>query len=263
MAALSPSDPEGILPHQESKRINHHLFPQPASVNDDDLHDVTATIPESTANNRDHQFTASADQVVTDNDRGNQPAERGSHDISQDGKRRGLGPRLEYDNYSGSIDTVGDEERHDLKANSDTSLVHNSSSTLANIEKQHRAIKQTDVPNEGSSRDLEKGETHSDNHDRGHPDGGNNRQTQWENDVVGWDGPDDPQNPHNWNKSKKYTVTVFYATLTFTITFASSVFSTATGVTAKMYGVSNEVMTLGTSLFVLVSASLPVSLVLH
>lgn len=72
-----------------------------------------------------------------------------------------------------------------------------------------------------------------------------------ENNLVGWDGPDDPENPMNWSKRKKYTVTIFYASLTFCLTFASSVFSTATMVTAKLFGVSNEVMTLGTSLFVL------------
>ena len=77
------------------------------------------------------------------------------------------------------------------------------------------------------------------------------RQTQEENNLVGWDGPDDKENPMNWPRKKKYTVTVFYATLTFCLTFASSVFSTATMVTAKKFGVSNEVMTLGTSLFVL------------
>lgn len=77
-----------------------------------------------------------------------------------------------------------------------------------------------------------------------------------ENTVVGWDGPDDPGNPMNWPNSKKYTVTVFYASLTFCLTFSSSVFSTATMVTAKMFGVSNEVMTLGTSLFVLVRCPL-------
>ena len=77
------------------------------------------------------------------------------------------------------------------------------------------------------------------------------RQKQEENNLVGWDGPDDPENPMNWSKKKKYTVTVFYATLTFCLTFASTVFSTATMVTAKLFGVSNEVMTLGTGLFVL------------
>ncbi len=77
------------------------------------------------------------------------------------------------------------------------------------------------------------------------------RKKQEESNLVGWDGPDDPENPMNWSKKKKYTVTIFYASLTFCLTFASSVFSTATMVTAKLFGVSNEVMTLGTSLFVL------------
>lgn len=78
-----------------------------------------------------------------------------------------------------------------------------------------------------------------------------NKEKQDAENVVGWDGPDDPENPMNWPLRKKYTTTVFYATLTFCLTFASSVFSTATMVTAKLFGVSNEVMVLGTSLFVL------------
>ncbi|RQM04528.1 hypothetical protein DH86_00004445 [Scytalidium sp. 3C] len=75
-----------------------------------------------------------------------------------------------------------------------------------------------------------------------------------ENDpnLVGWEGPDDPQNPQNWPKSKKYLVTVLYAILTFTLTFSSSIFSTATDATSKEFGVSTEVMTLGTGLIVLV-----------
>ena len=73
--------------------------------------------------------------------------------------------------------------------------------------------------------------------------------------IVDWDGPDDPQNPINWTVKKKWTVTISFALMTFCITFASSVFSTATQVTAQLFGVSEEVMILGTSLFVLVSAT--------
>jgi hypothetical protein len=40
--------------------------------------------------------------------------------------------------------------------------------------------------------------------------------------------------------------------LTWVVTFASSIFSTAVRPAAKEFGVSTEVMTLGTSLFVLV-----------
>ena len=46
-------------------------------------------------------------------------------------------------------------------------------------------------------------------------------------------------------------LTVMLGLMTFTITFASSVFSTTTEVTSIKFGVSTEVMTLGTSLFVL------------
>jgi len=69
--------------------------------------------------------------------------------------------------------------------------------------------------------------------------------------LIEWDGPNDPQNPMNWPFSKKCRVTGVFASMTFCITFSSSVFSTATEITAQLYGVSNEVMILGTSLFVL------------
>lgn len=103
-------------------------------------------------------------------------------------------------------------------------------------------------------KDLEKGESGS----QGNADADREavvkpKTKEEDNNLVVWDGPNDPGNPQNWPRSKKYRVTVFYASLTFCLTFASSVFSTATMVTAKLYGVSNEVMILGTSLFVLVS----------
>ncbi|KAH8658957.1 major facilitator superfamily domain-containing protein [Ilyonectria robusta] len=69
--------------------------------------------------------------------------------------------------------------------------------------------------------------------------------------IVGWDGPDDPENPMNWPNRKKWMVTVSLGMLTWVVTFASSIFSTATLPAAKEFGVSTEVMTLGTSLFVL------------
>lgn len=66
----------------------------------------------------------------------------------------------------------------------------------------------------------------------------------------------------NWKLSTKHTSTVLYATMTFTLTFSSSVFSTATTATVQLFGVSNEVMTLGTSPFVLVSLDPNVSSIL-
>ncbi|TKA77414.1 hypothetical protein B0A49_03496 [Cryomyces minteri] len=69
--------------------------------------------------------------------------------------------------------------------------------------------------------------------------------------LVEWDGDDDSGNPMNWPVWKKWTITLALGLMTFCITFASSVFSTATQPTALLFGVSNEVMVLGTSLFVL------------
>jgi MFS transporter, DHA1 family, multidrug resistance protein len=61
----------------------------------------------------------------------------------------------------------------------------------------------------------------------------------------------------NWPVAKKWVYTMTLGMLTFTVTFASSVFSAATQVTSKEFGVSTEVMILGTSLFVAVSHTSP------
>lgn len=69
--------------------------------------------------------------------------------------------------------------------------------------------------------------------------------------LVSWDGPDDPENPMNFSAGKKWWITIVLALLTFCVSFASSVFSTATTVTSVEFGVSLEVMILGVSLYVL------------
>jgi DHA1 family multidrug resistance protein-like MFS transporter len=69
--------------------------------------------------------------------------------------------------------------------------------------------------------------------------------------LVEWDGPDDPENPMNFTTRRRWFMTASLGAMTFCITFASSVFSQATGATAELFEVSNEVMILGTSLFVL------------
>ena len=134
------------------------------------------------------------------------------------------------------------------------SLVHDAGSIIGDVEKQDSGDIQTedDRPSDDSIRNYFEGGTGLGEAKEVDQKGQDNRPTQRDNIVVGWDGPNDPQNPQNWKRSKKYAMTVFYASLTFSVTFASSVFSTATVVTAKEFGVSDEVMTLGTSLFVLV-----------
>ncbi|RAH73977.1 MFS transporter [Aspergillus aculeatinus CBS 121060] len=69
--------------------------------------------------------------------------------------------------------------------------------------------------------------------------------------IVDWDGPDDPEYPPNWTELRKWTITIILGLMTVSVTFASSVFSAAAAVTAEQFGVSEEVMILGTSLFVL------------
>ena len=69
--------------------------------------------------------------------------------------------------------------------------------------------------------------------------------------VVSWYGPDDPENPMNFSQAKKWWITIILALVTFCVSFASSVFSTATVVTAAKFHVSTEVMILGVSLYVL------------
>ncbi|PYH91440.1 MFS multidrug transporter [Aspergillus ellipticus CBS 707.79] len=68
--------------------------------------------------------------------------------------------------------------------------------------------------------------------------------------LVDWDGPDDPEHPQNMPYWRKWVATMAFAFMTMWVTFASSVFSTATIVTAEEFGVSTEVMVLATSLVV-------------
>ena len=69
--------------------------------------------------------------------------------------------------------------------------------------------------------------------------------------LVDWDGPDDPEKPTNFSRTRKWIITMAMATLTLTVTFSSSVFSVAVAVTARLFHVGLETMVLGTALFVL------------
>ncbi|KAI9742530.1 MAG: hypothetical protein M1818_003670 [Claussenomyces sp. TS43310] len=76
--------------------------------------------------------------------------------------------------------------------------------------------------------------------------------------LVVLDGPDDPLNPQNIPDKWKWIYAALLGALTFVVTFASSVFSTAIDKTAAEFHVSDEVMTLGTSLFVFGFATGPI-----
>lgn len=65
--------------------------------------------------------------------------------------------------------------------------------------------------------------------------------------LVDFDGPDDQDNPQNLPVLRKWSITLITAILTLTITFASSIFSTAIMVVSKEFHVGEEVGTLGVS----------------
>ncbi|PIL27281.1 MFS general substrate transporter [Ganoderma sinense ZZ0214-1] len=67
--------------------------------------------------------------------------------------------------------------------------------------------------------------------------------------LVRWDGPDDPENPHNWSLRKKWAITALCVLLTINVTFASSAPSSASTYIAKEFGVKTEVGYLVTSIF--------------
>lgn len=69
--------------------------------------------------------------------------------------------------------------------------------------------------------------------------------------VVEFTGPDDPLHAQNWPLRKKVLTALMLGYTTLVSAFASSIFSTATMVVAREYGVSTEVGLLGLSFYVL------------
>lgn len=67
--------------------------------------------------------------------------------------------------------------------------------------------------------------------------------------IVNWDGPNDPENPQNMYKPKKWFITMTYSLLTLTVTLSSSIFSAAAEQAGQEFHVSQEIMVLATSLF--------------
>ena len=254
-SSKSSWDPQG------SQRILPFLF-------DESFTDDIITKPENTRSpaGADNPYDGRAYQPGEHAYGSGQSAERRGGGSTRDGQRTFWLPGGTDDDYRPSSDTFRDEDKHDLEVHGATPFTHFNSSTVAILDRLGRSIPETDQAQrlgENLSFELEKGESHSKEYEetngnrasKRYSHGSKRYSQRWENDVVGWEGPNDPQNPQNWKKSKKYIVTIFYASLTFCITFASSILSSATEVIAKEYGVSTEVMAMGTSIFVFVSPS--------
>ncbi|KAI9149082.1 MFS multidrug transporter [Paramyrothecium foliicola] len=67
--------------------------------------------------------------------------------------------------------------------------------------------------------------------------------------LVDFDGPDDPYRPINWPTHKKVSTTALYGLVTMTATWASSSYSPGTRQIAEQFNVGTQVATLGTTLF--------------
>ncbi|KAJ3711263.1 MFS polyamine transporter [Lentinula guzmanii] len=70
--------------------------------------------------------------------------------------------------------------------------------------------------------------------------------------IVDWDGPDDPKNPKNWTKSRKWAATLVVALFTFVSPVASAMIAPGSQQVADEFGItSNVVLDMITSIFVL------------
>ncbi|KAI4595741.1 hypothetical protein KJ359_006732 [Pestalotiopsis sp. 9143b] len=68
--------------------------------------------------------------------------------------------------------------------------------------------------------------------------------------IVDWYGPQDPENPMNWSRGKKFFVTFEICLLTFSVYIGSAIYSAGIPDAAAHFGVSSVAATLGLTVFV-------------
>ncbi|EUC27991.1 hypothetical protein COCCADRAFT_110310 [Bipolaris zeicola 26-R-13] len=68
--------------------------------------------------------------------------------------------------------------------------------------------------------------------------------------VVDWDGPNDPQNPRNWPRAKKYFVTFEICLLTFSVYIGSAIYTPGLMGVMQEFGVAQVPALLGLTLYV-------------
>ncbi|KAI5475168.1 MFS multidrug transporter [Pseudohyphozyma bogoriensis] len=103
--------------------------------------------------------------------------------------------------------------------------------------------------NEGKLHDLEKGPELHGGASLGREVTVPAEVREWKDNIVLWDSKTDPENPKNWSFGRRYMLVIILGVLTGCSTFASAVFASAIPATSEKFGVSQEVMSLGTSLF--------------
>ncbi|ORY71024.1 MFS multidrug transporter [Pseudomassariella vexata] len=72
-----------------------------------------------------------------------------------------------------------------------------------------------------------------------------------DDNIVEWDGPNDPECPRNWPAGKKVAFVIATSAMIVAVSFGSSVFAPAEKVTAAQFGVSLTVMQLTVALWIL------------
>lgn len=72
--------------------------------------------------------------------------------------------------------------------------------------------------------------------------------------LVTWDGESDPHNPQNFSFARKLFITFIWVAGNLATCIASSIYSSGSTIMAEEFGASTIVITLGISLFLVVSS---------
>jgi len=85
------------------------------------------------------------------------------------------------------------------------------------------------------------------------------KSVNYEDDLVEFDGPDDPENPMSWTTRKKLRITMILGFLTMGATLASSIFSAAFVQLTVEFNIGIQTATLGIALYILAFAVGPIA----
>jgi hypothetical protein len=160
-------------------------------------------------------------------------------------------------------------DRHEMAQKDDMADLHTTTTTDITPQRtrtQTQAIQQLQIPSQTLSRTATARTQHSTNTALGHSLTGVNVRGRTTHEgqkgglvfVVGYQGEDDPSNPHNWGVAVRILSTLLIASIGFIVGFASAIDSSALAEAAKDFGVSEVAESLATGMF-FVSISYSVS----
>jgi hypothetical protein len=135
--------------------------------------------------------------------------------------------------------------------------------TLADSRAPSGHLVSVDRPQLNDEKSTSKAEPLSDGERPADPQAGNKEIAEtaerYPGNIVGWDGPDDPECPRNWSGRKKFFFVAVTSSVIAAVSFGSSVFAPAASITAAEFGVSVIVMRLAVALWILGFFAGPVS----